>query len=261
MVLPDYGIIDLMKESAIKIASTVAGFMLPMVIAVPLFLFFSQGSMIFPVPTVSQEQISESARRDHVEELHLVASDGTPLYGRHGKARGERGVIFFHGNGGSVAYSGVLNAFYIERGWDFIVVEYRGYPGSGGTPSEEGIALDALAAWNYATDTLGIPSSHLILYGQSLGGGVASRLASVVSPGGLLVEASFTSLADVAAQRYPVPFARKFVKHPFNTRKYAATVTCPTLILHGTADTVIPVSHGQQLATMFADATYVEAPD
>lgn len=248
------------KRSIGRVVGGAVGFLALVYFLVGVPIYFGQDFMIFPAPDISSEQLTHYAKRDGVKELSLVASDQTPLYGRHGQAGGRRAVLFFHGNGASVGFGRRNNSFLTGHGWDLIAVEYRGYPGSGGTPSEEGMALDAMAAWRYATETVGIESSRLVLYGRSLGGGVASRLASKVEPAGLVLESTFTSLSDVAAQKYWYFPARLLVRHPFNTMKYAPNVHCPTLIVHGTADTLVPVSHGRALAKLFDNSTYIEAP-
>ena len=125
--------------------------------------------------------------------MHLHAVDGTALYAWHRvgqRAPGEpaRGVVFFHGNAETVADRVPLQDFLAAHGWDVVVVAYRGYPGSEGSPSEGGLRQDAHAAWDYAVDTLAIPRDHLVIHGKSLGGGVSAMLAEDVSPAALVME-------------------------------------------------------------------------
>jgi pimeloyl-ACP methyl ester carboxylesterase len=232
--------------------------------AVAATLWRMQESLIFPAPGgIDVSALDQAASEVGAEPFRIHAADGTKLYGWHRSPppNGAKhcGVLYFHGNAETVAASVALGRLVTREGCDFLVVAYRGYPGSAGKPSESGIALDARALWDHATVDLGIPPERILLHGRSLGGGVAVGLASEVTPGALAIEASFTSLVDVAAARYPFLPVRRLLRHRFDSIGRAPGIAVPTLVVHGSADRTIPVSHGRALAKAFPNARYIEA--
>jgi len=168
-------------------------------------------------------------------------------------------VLFFHGNAEVVADRVDLQELLLARGWDVLVVAYRGYPGSGGRPSEAGLRLDARAAWRWLEGE-GLAPERVVLHGKSLGGGVAAMLAEEVDPAALVLESTFLSVAEVAGEVFPIYPTRLLVRHRFDTRGRADRIHCPVLVVHGDADEVIGVRHGQGLAERFEGASYVEVP-
>ncbi len=229
--------------------------------ALGLYLFFgavlyvAQRSLIFPAPDVPRAQLDKLAQLSGTRTLDLVAEDGVKLYGWHVPASGERAVLFFPGNAETVARLD-LHRQLVELGWDVVIVAYRGYPGSEGSPSQTGLVQDARAAWAYATETLGIPPERIVIHGKSLGGGVASQLAAQKHPAALVLESTFTSIRDVAGGRFPIYPAVLLVRDPFLTREL--TLDMPMLIAHDSGDGVVPVGNGRALAQIFEQATYVE---
>jgi pimeloyl-ACP methyl ester carboxylesterase len=219
-----------------------------------------QELLIFPAPTLDATVLDQLAARTGAKTLELESGDGTQLYGWHRPANGERAVLFFHGNAETVADRVPLQDFLVEQGWDVVVIAYRGYPGSDGTPSEEGLALDARAAWDFVTGAQGldVPPSRVVIHGKSLGGGVSALLAEQVQPAGLVMESTFLSIAEVAKARFPLYPVDQLLKHPFDTKSRAPNIACPTLVMHADRDQTIPVSHGRALAKLFPDARYVE---
>lgn len=204
-------------------------------------------SMLFPAPVLPEGWLAAAARAQGAEEIALRAEDGTPLYGWHLRAPTPRGVVvWFEGNGGSVGMRDEAFARLRDDGWDVVHVNYRGYPGSGGEPSEAGLRMDARAAWAYAS-RLGTPW----IYGKSLGGGVAIGLAAEVEPKALVVESTFESGVRVGREVLPWAPVRWIMRNRFDSASLAAKVRCPVVILHGEADEMIGVSHAHDLAKAF----------
>lgn len=225
-------------------------------------LYFLQDALIFPAPGgIEGTQLDDAARELGATPVRVEAEDGVELYGWHRPAGGARAIVFFHGNGETVAGNLPLLRLATQEGWDYVAFAYRGYPGSQGVPSEEGLATDARAVWDYVVDGASIPPGRVVLHGRSLGGGVATRLAEERNPAALVLESTFTSVLDVVREKYPMYPAKLLLKHPFDTRSRAARVGVPVLVLHGATDPLVPVAHGRELPTLFADAQYVEAPD
>ncbi|UCC17814.1 MAG: alpha/beta hydrolase, partial [Dehalococcoidales bacterium] len=127
------------------------------------------------------------------------------------------------------------------------------YGESEGKPSELNTYGDAEAAWKYLVAERHIDPGKIIVFGRSLGGGVASYIASRFSPGVLILESTFSSLPEVAASRFPYFPVRLIMKIKYPTSEYLAKVKCPVLIIHSRDDEEIPYSQGQKLYEMAAD--------
>jgi fermentation-respiration switch protein FrsA (DUF1100 family) len=223
-----------------------------------------QRQMIFPGPAgVSPQLLKQIADQVGARELHIPTEDGETLYGWHRDAirsGPRRVVLYFHGNASSVLGQIELQNLLLSEGWDFVGIHYRGYPGSTGTPSEAGLREDAMAAWTWVTDQLGAKPARIAVHGRSLGGGVAVPLAAEVGPGALVLESTFTSIVDLAKEHYWFVPMGKLLEHRFMTRDFATKLSCPVLVAHGSADSIIDVRHGRELARLFRANEYIEVP-
>jgi len=128
-----------------------------------------------------------------------------------------------------------------------LIFDYRGYGDSGGLPGEKGTHSDADAAWRYLVDIRKIRPAEIIVFGRSLGGAVAVRLASEHNPGALIVESSFTSLKELGSQLYPYIPVKLLCRFEYDTINIMAKVKCPVLVVHSSDDEMIDVSHGKSL--------------
>ena len=126
-----------------------------------------------------------------------------------------------------------------------IAPAYRGYSGSSGWPSEQGLLLDAQAAWAFATAHY--PEDKIVLWGFSLGSAVAVALAAERRIGKLILEAPFSSLADVAASAFPIFPVRWLLRDPFRSDQRIGRIKAPLLMMHGERDTVISIAFGERL--------------
>ncbi len=161
-------------------------------------------------------------------------------------------MIYFPGNAGHRGYRALELDVISRIGADVYLFDYRGYGDNPGSPSEEKLADDARSIWRTVTEKRGARPSQVCLLGESLGGGVATRLAAEVCaagtpPGGLILRSTFSSLVDVAAHHYWWLPVRALLIDRFPSTDRIATVTCPILVIHGTADTIVPFSNGQRL--------------
>ena len=231
-------------------------------VCIVLLMCHVQDSLIFPAPGgIDALALDSSAAEVGAEPFHLTSEDSVDLYGwmrrpNPGKDRG-CAVLYFHGNGETVVGSVPVGRMVARRGCTFLTIAYRGYPGSSGVASEDGITKDARALWAHAL-SLGIPKDRIMLQGLSLGGGAAIRLAAEVQPVALVVGSSFTSVVDVAAATYPWLPVDSLLRTRFESLQRAPGITAFTLVMHGDADTVIPVEEGRNLAAAFPNARYVE---
>jgi fermentation-respiration switch protein FrsA (DUF1100 family) len=217
--------------------------------ALLLLLYFNQASMLFlpDVPTRSIEA-TPTAIGLEFEPVAIITEDKMRLDAWFLPAPSGRGtVLFFHGNAGNISHRLDTLALFNRLGLDTLIFDYRGYGRSEGKPSEAGTYLDAEAAWRYLTVQREIAPRQIVLFGRSLGGAVASHLAARHTPGALILESSFTSIPDVAAELYPYLPARWLATIRYNVKADLATVSCPVLVVHSRDDEIIPYTHGRRL--------------
>jgi fermentation-respiration switch protein FrsA (DUF1100 family) len=181
------------------------------------------------------------------EDVTLTASDNTKLHAWYIPAPNSRAnLLFFHGNGGNISYCLDSVKIFHELGLSVFILSYRGYGQSEGRPSIRGINLDALAAWHWLVDEKKIPASNIIVFGFSLGGAVAMELQRSVTPGALILESTFSSLADMSP--FPASVAPFFLGGDYwNSIKTARGLTVPTLVIHSPQDSVVPYQQGKRL--------------
>ncbi len=177
------------------------------------------------------------------EEVHLETKDGQRLSAWHVRAPEPRGlVLYFHGNAGNIQDRLPLAAAFASERLDTLLVDYRGYGASTGTPWEEGLYLDAEAAFSWGVRR----SLPMALYGESLGGAVAAELALRRSATALILQSTFTSLPDMAAKVLPV-LGRLLIHQRFDTVRKVPWIRQPILIIHGQEDTLVPPAMAARL--------------
>ena len=194
-----------------------------------------------------------------VRAVQTTTRDGIVLNGWHWSSRPHAEdhaagltVLFFHGNAGHRAHRVEICQLLTSLGLDVLIFDYRGYAENAGSPSEQGLADDAQAIWNYATQQAQLQPERLLIYGESLGGGVGTRLAAECSqagtpPAGLILRSTFSSMLDTAAHHYPWLPVRWLLVDRFLSVTHMANVTCPCLMFHGTRDRVVPLELGRRL--------------
>jgi pimeloyl-ACP methyl ester carboxylesterase len=207
-------------------------------------LYFLQEKIIFLPTTLPQDYTFNFS--NPFEELFLKADDGAIINAIHFKAEQPKGVIlYFHGNAGDLSRWGTITEFFVEKNYDVLVMDYRSYGKSSGTLSEQALHDDAQMCYNYVMESY--QESEIIIYGRSLGTGMATYLAANNNPGQLILETPFYSLTDIAKHRFPVFPVKKILKYNFPTYKYIQNVKCHISIFHGKDDVVIPYASGEKL--------------
>ncbi|MEQ1716570.1 MAG: alpha/beta fold hydrolase [Hyphomicrobium sp.] len=182
-----------------------------------------------------------------VEEVSIATPDGNRIIAWYARARpGQPTLLYFHGNAGSLASRSERIRKYASRGRGLFMMSYRGYSGSSGTPSESANVADARLGYE-ALVKGGIMPADIIIYGESLGSGVAVQLAAEKPVGGLILDAPYTSLVDVAAGHYPWLPVRPMLLDRYDSMRVIGRVRSPLLVIHGEQDVVIPVAMGRAL--------------
>ena len=182
-----------------------------------------------------------------VREIVLATEDGLSLLSWYLPPRPGRPVIlYFHGNGGHLGHRVERLLRFAREGHGVLMLEYRGYGGNPGTPTENGFYTDARAALGFL-EREGVAPNRIVLYGESLGSGVAVELAAQHDVAGVILEAPFTSVAEVAQCHFPYIPAARLVIDRFDSQARIGRVTAPILVLHGERDRVVPVRFGRAL--------------
>jgi hypothetical protein len=179
-------------------------------------------------------------------QILLDTSDGEKIIAWHIPPRGDKPVvIYFPGNGELIASRLARYRALMADGVGVIALSYRGYGGSTGTPTETGLHRDAAAAYAFAVARY--KPDRIVAWGHSLGTGVAVKLAAENSVGKLILEAPYSSTADVAIARYPFAPVRWLMKDPYHSDAWIGAVKAPILVMHGARDGVIPIRFGERL--------------
>jgi uncharacterized protein len=191
--------------------------------------------------------LPQAAGLPMVEEVALVSGDGTRLLAWYTPpTSGQPVILFLHGKGGALKDRPTRYRYYVSQGFGVLFLSYRGYGGSGGQPSEAGFADDAVAAYRWLI-AKGIAADQIVLVGESLGTGIAIQLAAREKVSAIALEAPYTSVADVANQRYWWLPVNLLIKDRFDSLSIISKVHVPLLIHHGELDRSVPVAYGRAL--------------
>ena len=183
------------------------------------------------------------------EDVVIDGPDGKAIYGWWLPCSPDAStVLFLHGNRGNLSDRIDSLALYRGMGLNVFGIDYRGYGRSPGTPSEPGLYADAHAAWRYLIDTRNLRENDVIILGRSLGGAVASKLASKTHAGAVIIESTFTSIPTLAKEAFPHLPAIGLTRIHFDNLSRIADITAPLLLFHSREDEVIGFHHGEALA-------------
>ncbi len=208
-------------------------------------LYVLQRSILF-VPDVTSPDPATGQASEMVR-VKAETPDGLSLEGWwHPPPPDGIAILYFHGNAGSIGSRSGKARRLIDRGYGVLLAGYRGYGGNPGSPSEEGLITDG-RAWLEALGRLGVPARSALLYGESLGSGVATALAAERAVAGVVLEAPYVSIEEIAAARYWFVPVRRLLLDRFDNASRVPLLKAPVLIVHGTADRVVPVGHGERL--------------
>ncbi|PIE23890.1 MAG: alpha/beta hydrolase [Planctomycetota bacterium] len=210
-------------------------------------LLLLQGRLIF-VPFADHEIVD----LPH-DDVWLEVEDGTRIHAWWLEAPGAENVVLFcHGNAGNISHRQESLRFWRELGYSLLIFDYPGYGHSEGSPSEAGVFASARSAWNWLQTERKLPPERILVFGRSLGGAVATRLAHELvvggkRPKGLIIESSFPSMVAVAQGRFPWLPVRLLLRHPFDNREYLKALDLPTLVIHSREDDIVAFRYGEEI--------------
>ncbi|BBC25862.1 alpha/beta hydrolase [Pseudanabaena sp. ABRG5-3] len=225
-------------------------------IGLAIALYFGQSNMVFmPSKDVLETPKSIGLK---FEDIQITTKDNVNLSAWFVSAKdhdsiGKGVILFCHGNGGNIGNRVSYLPIFKDLGLATFLFDYRGYGKSEGQPSEQGTYKDVEAAWQYLTQERKIPPQKIIIYGESLGGAIASYIAQTTaqqnpqnSAAGLILASTFTSISDRAAELYPFLPIRLLSKFSYNSIERLPNIKIPVLIIHSTEDEIIPFHHGER---------------
>jgi alpha-beta hydrolase superfamily lysophospholipase len=192
-----------------------------------------------------------AALLEHARDVRLRTSDGLEL-GAWFVPATPRGsgvtVLVANGNAGERSIRAPLAQALADRGLGVLLFDYRGYGGNPGSPSEEGLARDVRAAHQFLIGEARVPPDRLLYYGESLGAAVVTELATDHPPAGIVLRSPFVDLASVGRIHYPFLPVRLLLRDRYPVAEQLATVTVPTTVVYGTADSIVPPQQSQAVA-------------
>ncbi|BCM92292.1 putative protein [Abditibacteriota bacterium] len=223
------------------------------IVLVMAFLCWYEPRMIFypHIPTRQLEQTPDKVGLKY-ESVDLRTTDGVSLHGWFLPCRAESEatgftLLYFHGNAGNISHGLSKCRTFVELGLDVLAIDYRGYGQSEGRPSEKGTYSDASAAYDYLTQQRHTPSEKIVVYGESLGSGVAVDLAARVPVRAVVLEAPFTSIADVAQRIFWFLPVHPFVRNRYDSIRKISCINAPLLLLHSRNDEFFRIRHSLRL--------------
>jgi uncharacterized protein len=213
-----------------------------------LLVFLLQPRLVY-FPQVERELASTPrAAGLEFDEVWLHTADGEKLHAWWTPAANARGaVLILHGNAGNISHRLEYLAMFHKLGYATLILDYRGYGKSSGGPSEAGTYRDAEAAWQYLLETRKLKAQDVVVFGESLGGGVATWLAEKYPPRALILASTFTSVPDLGAEVYRWLPVRLLARIHYDSRERIGRIAAPLLIAHSRDDDIIPFAHGEAL--------------
>lgn len=215
-------------------------------LAVVALMYVSQSRQVyFPVSVLATTPADYGMA---YEDVRFVTDDGLRLHGWFVPADHARGVLlFFHGNAGNISHRIDSIRIFHDLGLSVFIIDYRGYGGSEGRPSEHGTYLDARAAWRHLREARGVAPDGIVVFGRSLGASVAAWLAAREQPAAVILESAFTSAPDLGAELMPWLPIRWLLHFEYDTLAAVREIRVPLLVIHSRNDEIVPFRHGREI--------------
>ena len=210
-----------------------------------IFLYFYQRNLMYHP---NENNYSDDQITVNIEKVKVKTSDEIELLGWYHKKDLERykTILFFHGNAGSIENRiHKLNHFQ-EMDVNFLIIAWRGFSGNNGSPTEKGLYEDGKSAISWLIDK-GVKEENIVIYGESLGTGVATHLSQNKNFAGIILETPFTSMVDAAKNFYPYIPVSLLLKDKFDNKSKIRNINIPVLIMHGEVDQIVPYAMGKKM--------------
>jgi fermentation-respiration switch protein FrsA (DUF1100 family) len=242
--------------------------LIPYAVIVVMFTLLQRTFIYLPTREAHIKPADAGLPFGQAHDIRVDTADGLELHGWHvlpdGRSAADRAesdgeleagrtlALYFSGNAANRRYRTHELQVLTGLGCHVFVFDYRGYGDNGGSPSEESLASDARAIWDYATQQRKVAPQRIVLYGESLGGSVAVRLAAAMCdaetpPAGIILRSTFSSLVDVGKYHYPWLPVQSLLVDRFPSIDLISAVNCPILQVHGARDRIVPIELGRRL--------------
>ena len=210
-------------------------------------MFFEEKFIYFP-QKYPQGAYDQARSIPNLRDCWIRTEDSVTIHAWFTPAESAKAtLVLSHGNAGNISHRYLLLRSLQRRGFNVLMYDYRGYGRSEGTPTEDGIYKDGLAAYDYAMSLPEVNPGRVILWGTSLGGAVAIDVATHRQAAGLILESTFSSAKDVARVVYPFLPVQFFMHTKLNSIEKIKTLAVPILVIHGAHDSIIPIGLGKKL--------------
>ena len=219
-----------------------------------IFLYFYQRNLLYHP---NENNYSGDQLSVDIKKVKILTSDKIELIGWYHEKniKNLKTLLFFHGNAGSLENRIHKLNHFKEMDINFLIIAWRGFSGNKGKPSEKGLYDDGQSAINWLKNN-GLDEKNLILYGESLGTGVATHLAQNKNFAGIILETPFTSMIDAAKTFYPYIPVKLLLKDKFENQKKIKNINLPILIMHGEVDQIVPFSMGKKIYEIANEPKY-----
>ena len=241
-----------------KIITITLGSMILIYLLITFFLYFYQRKLLYH-PTENNyfgDQLTVK-----IEKVKILTEDNFELLAWYHEKdiKKNKTILYFHGNAGSLEnrIHKINNFENIDI--NFLLISWRGFSGNKGKPTEQGLYKDAYAAIDWLKNK-GINKNNIIIYGESLGTGIATEVAQGNSFAGVILESPFTSMIDAGASKYPIFPIRLLLKDKYESNKKIKNIKSPILIMHGEADKIVPFWMGKKLYELANQPKYSYFP-
>ncbi len=234
------------KPNYMLILKNIALVIIVIYFVIALLLFVFQNRLIFYPGKLSRNYKFRAL--PYREEVFLKTADGETINGLFfpGESQTEA-ILYFHGNAGDLSGWQFVAEDLLPSGLSIFIIDYRGYGKSTGTVSEKGLYADAEAAYDFLTTERKIKPDSILIYGRSIGSGVAVELGTRKKCGGLILESAYSSLSSLADEKVPFFFPSFYLRVKFNNLQKLSNVSAPVFFVHGSDDQLIPPSHSKKL--------------
>ena len=209
------------------------------------FLYFYQRNLLYHP---NENNYSGDKISVDIKKVTILTSDNIELLGWYHEKNIEdfKTIIYFHGNAKSLENRIHKLNHFKDMNINFLIIAWRGFSGNEGKPSEQGLYIDGKSAIEWLIKK-GVDEKNLVLYGESLGTGVATHLAQNKNYAGIILETPFTSMIDAAKTFYPYIPVNLLLKDKFDNHKKIKNINSPILVMHGEVDQIVPFSMGKKI--------------
>jgi len=218
------------------------------------FLYFYQRNLLYHP---NENNYSEDKILVDIKKVKVLTSDNIELLGWYHKKNlnDYKTLVYFHGNAGSLENRIHKINHFRDMNINFLIIAWRGFSGNSGKPTEQGLYEDGKSAIKWLVKQ-GVNEKNLVLYGESLGTGVATHLAQNKNYAGVILETPFTSMIDAAKAFYPYIPVNFLLKDKFENHKKIKNINLPILVMHGEVDQIVPFSMGKKIYEIANEPKY-----